>query len=133
MRKKCKKTGGFSFVEVIIVIAIVGILVTLVHAALRTATKDASAVKLAAALQKVDEAKIRYYMDNKTTGAPPPAKLIQYLQAPAGAGEEIIYSESGWNTTHTKKATAGYLLKGVKDKGMITPNGKGVAAKWLPY
>ena len=118
--------------EILIVVAIVGILVALAHAALRTSLTDASAMKVQVALQKVNEAKIRYYMDVRTTNPPPLAELVKYIQVPTGAGVEVFYSESAWKSTHAGPAspTAGYLLKGaVKHRAEIFPNGKDVPAE----
>lgn len=130
MRPKLRlETKGFTLIEVLIVVVIVGILVAIAHAALRTTKSDASTVKVTAALRKVDEAKIRYYMDTRDAGAPTLPNLVQYMQAPAGSGEEIFYSKTGWEAGHPSKSTAGLLLQGaVGQKAVISPNARDIPA-----
>jgi prepilin-type N-terminal cleavage/methylation domain-containing protein len=129
-----KKISAFSLIEVMIVVAIVSILSVLAYSALRTSLYDASLMKVEVALRKVDEAKIRYYMDTKDGGTPALSSLVGYLQVPAGAGVEVFYSKTAWETSNAATPTAGYLLQGaVRQKAQISPNAKGVPATLVDW
>lgn len=112
------------------VVIIVSILVAIAHAALRTSREDAKSVKIEAALRKVDEAKIRYYMDTRPLNPAEPslAHLAPYLAA-GGAGEEIFYTKAAWETAHPPSPTAGWLLnRAIPGKANIAPNAREVPA-----
>lgn len=128
------KQQGFSFLEILIVVIVTSILIAIAIAALNTSKADAGLLKLRIALQKVDEAKIRYYLDTKDPNRPDLTNLVAYLQVPTGAGEEIFYTKRAWEAAHPAKDTAGLLLNGaVTKKAQIEPGSKNVPATLLEW
>lgn len=133
MKNHSRNNKGFSFIELLIVVIVVGILVAIAHAALNTSLKDARTTKVMVALTRTDEAKIRYYMDTKDPGEPSLTDLATYMeQGQYGGGAEMFYTDAAWlalGNTITIKNTE-KLLGGVKGNHVIKPNARNIAATY---
>jgi general secretion pathway protein G len=64
MRHKRKTQGGFTLIEIMVVILILGLLATIVVQSLRGATDKAKRVKAQADLHELQTALDRYYLDS---------------------------------------------------------------------
>lgn len=88
--KKKKHTMGFTFIEVLTVIIILSILVGAGLPAYLWVRKDARIQKQGAAIQRVIEAKIKYYNASKTAAAlvpiPGASDIAPYLVLDPSAG-----------------------------------------------
>lgn len=82
MKKFSTKNGAFTLIEMLIVVAIIGILVGIGVPALRQSKADARQAKVEAALTQVGTAKIRFQLDNDAvvSGSPvSPANIADYI------------------------------------------------------
>ncbi len=64
MRDRRKTQGGFTLIEIMVVILILGLLATIVVQSLRGATDKAKRVKAQADLHEIQTALDRYYLDS---------------------------------------------------------------------
>lgn len=131
--KRKPNQRGFTLIESLVVIMIVGILVALAHSALRLAREDARTVKEDVTLARVDEAKIRYYLDTKDEGEPSLATLATYIEQGAYGGAEIFYTKAAWERDNGSDPDAGKLLGGVKGFKVIKPNTRQVPATLIDF
>jgi prepilin-type N-terminal cleavage/methylation domain-containing protein len=94
--KRKPKEQGFTFVEVLTVVIIIGILVGAGIPAYLWIKEDTRTQKKNQAIQTVEEAKIKFYNAEKTAAAtvthPTPTQLAYYISTPAGADPGIFYS-----------------------------------------
>jgi prepilin-type N-terminal cleavage/methylation domain-containing protein len=88
--KSHKTQKGFTFVEVLVVVIILSILVGAGIPAYLWTRSDARTRKKEVAIERVAEAKLKFYNANKTAAAkvptPTPADIIYYLQMDPSEG-----------------------------------------------
>ena len=122
------KNRGFTLIQMLIVVVIVGLLATLARTALRTSVSDAKTAKLNTAVQRVEQAKLQYYLDNPTaspTLTPPLASLVKYLNIPPAIGINAFYNRTGSLFENCYKKTESIFLspnaQSVKPTYIIIP------------
>jgi type II secretory pathway pseudopilin PulG len=90
--------AGFSFVEVLIVVTITGILVSLCYFAYASLLGDTKTEKQAIAIHRMEEAKTRYFLDfpnSPDTTIPPLTNLVYYLEITPEVGTNAFYNVRG--------------------------------------
>ena len=97
MKKKGRlKEQGFTFVEVLTVVTVIGILVGAGIPAYLWIREDTKTQKKNQAIQTVEEAKIKFYNAEKTAAAtvthPTPEQLAHYITTEAGPDPGIFYN-----------------------------------------
>jgi general secretion pathway protein G len=89
--RKYRKSKGFTLVELLIVIIIIGILAGMMMLAAGSATDKAEATKIVSNLRNIKAAAIMYYAD-KNDWAAAIADLNTYLDQNPGTGYELAAS-----------------------------------------
>ena len=115
MKKMLKKSKGFTLVELLIVIIIIGILAGMMMLATGAATDKAEATKIVANMRSIKAAAVMYYADNNawptvTFTDNGTSSLDEYLDQKPGAGYKVVNSSTAYAVsyggTDSKIATA---------------------------
>ena len=133
--KKLRKSKGFTLVELLIVIIIIGILAGMMMLATGAATDKAEATKIVSNMRNVKAAAIMAYADgtpwaDMTNVAAAITKVNGYLDQPLVSGDyEIVLANSSDFFVEYQYPTG--LAQGVKDKleadfDAVTTGGSGV-------
>lgn len=77
MKKVMRKRAGFTLVELLIVIIIIGILAGAMLLVAGSGTDKAEATKIVSNLRSLKAAALMYYADNPSAGAPNDIKLLK--------------------------------------------------------
>jgi general secretion pathway protein G len=95
MRDRRKTEAGFTLIEIMVVILILGLLATIVVQSLRGATDKAKRVKAMADLHEIQTALDRYYLDNGNypTGD---QGLQALVSAPSSGRVPTNYEDGGY-------------------------------------
>jgi general secretion pathway protein G len=95
MKRRHKGENGFTLIEIMVVILILGLLATLVVQSLRGATDKAKRTKAMADIAEMKTALDRYYIDNGSY--PTTDQGLQALVSPPGSGNiPTNYEEGGY-------------------------------------
>jgi general secretion pathway protein G len=95
MKRRHKGENGFTLIEIMVVILILGLLATLVVQSLRGATDKAKHTKAMADIAEMKTALDRYYIDNGSY--PTTDQGLQALVSPPGGGNlPTNYEEGGY-------------------------------------
>lgn len=133
MRDKRRTEGGFTLIEIMVVILILGLLATIVVQSLRGATDKAKRVKAQADLHELQTALDRYYLDN---GYYPTSDqgLPALVSRPSGGRVPANYEDGGyiqrvpldpWGNRYFYQSDGnGYVLKSFGADGVEGGEGK---------
>jgi general secretion pathway protein G len=95
MNTRRRAQDGFTLIEIMVVIAIIGLLATLVVQSLRGATDKAKRTKAMADIAELKTALDRYYIDNGSY--PSTDQGLNALVTPSGQGaQNTNYEEGGY-------------------------------------
>jgi len=95
MKPRRQAQEGFTLIEIMVVIAIIGLLATLVVQSLRGATDKAKRTKAMADIAELKTALDRYYIDNGSY--PTSDQGLTALVTPSGQGTQATnYEEGGY-------------------------------------
>ncbi len=114
MFKKLKSNAGFTLLEVLAVVALLGILGAMLLPSLDSAADRAKNAKLKSDLATIDNAIVLYKMDNGTYPTDLKALDDEYI-APGkdlkdALGDELSYTSTGVTYTLTGKNAAGEVI-----------------------
>jgi len=135
MRKKIKKQAGFTLVELLIVIIIIGILAGSMLLVAGSASEKAEAAKIVSNMRSLKTAALLYYADEAgkasevvVPGTPSLDKYMDRKLADMGNEYQIIGAGNTWYIEYT--FPAGFLksvkkrIAAMKDAGIYDPSGK---------
>ena len=139
INKKNTKRGGFTLIELCIVIAVLGILVALAVPALSTIMSDARLVKSEAAVSSLNQSLNRYIIDNEAagtvantvdiSGTPDDAefqKISKYLTIKGKTGAEFADFQKAVCGSGTLTITGGTVAAKASDESTSTDYKAGV-------
>ena len=105
MLKKLKGNGGFTLLEVLLVVALLGIFGSMLLPSLDGAAGKAKNAKLASDLTTLDNALLLYKMDEGTYPEGLDALVGDYIgkgkELKDASGEEFVYTPGGDKMTYT--------------------------------
>ncbi len=114
MFKKLKSNAGFTLLEVLAVVALLGILGAMLLPSLDSAADRAKNAKLKSDLATIDNAIVLYKMDNGTYPADLKALKDEYIASGKdftdALGDELSYTSAGVTYTLTGKNSAGEVI-----------------------
>ncbi len=133
MKTRLKQQEGFTLIEIMVVILILGLLATLVVQSLRGATDKAKRTKAMADIAELKTALDRYYIDNGSY--PSSEQGLQALVTPPSQGTQTAnYEEGGyirripndpWNNPYAYQSDGNnYTLKSLGADGAPGGGGK---------
>jgi general secretion pathway protein G len=133
MKSRRKAQQGFTLIEIMVVILILGLLATLVVQSLRGATDKAKRTKAMADIAELKTALDRYYIDNGSY--PSSEQGLQALVTPPSQGTQTAnYEEGGyirripndpWNNPYAYQSDgSNYSLKSLGADGAEGGTGK---------
>ncbi|GHV29214.1 hypothetical protein FACS1894167_08130 [Synergistales bacterium] len=145
MRKTLSaRRGGFTLVELLIVVIIIGILAGMMMLTMGSATDGATAARIISDLRNIKSAALLYYLDNtawpEPNGGGDVVSLDRYLDRPAAQFDAKIYvpgitavevTVSGQDRVLYGLTLAGTVGTGVQTK--IAENGAVSSAAGTPY
>ncbi|GHV53538.1 hypothetical protein FACS1894216_11730 [Synergistales bacterium] len=144
MRKTLSaRRGGFTLVELLIVVIIIGILAGMMMLTMGSATDGATAARIISDLRNIKSAALLYYLDNTAwpeAGGAVGTNLDRYLDRPAAQFDAKIYvpgitavevTVSGQDRVLYGLTLAGTVGTGVQTK--IAENGAVSSAAGTPY
>ena len=89
MKKMLKRRSGFTLVELLIVIIIIGILAGAMLLVAGSGTDSAEATKIISDLRSLKAAALMFMADNAANDAPDIDDLVDYMDKDVGTGYEV--------------------------------------------
>jgi len=86
------KPDGFTLIEVLVVICIVGILAALAVPNYLWIAKDSKETKKEVTIARISEAKTQFYQNSRTTNSPKLEDLVPYLNVKPGMGTNAFFN-----------------------------------------
>ncbi len=109
IRKNLRCRRGFTLLELVVVIAIIGILAAILIPNLTQSTQSAKNSKMKADMRSIDSALAMYYANNKNAY---PADAATYKTAMKAAFNDQEPTDAQGNTFTYATATGGYTVSG---------------------
>lgn len=132
MKKILKKSKGFTLVELLIVIIIIGILAGMMMLATGSATDKANATKIVSNLRNVKAATIMYYADHnewpaENVQANSSSDITKYLDQSVSNDYKYVSSDGKlWIQASTQSDGIKKILTSMASNSSISVDGNGV-------